>query len=103
LLQFSNTKKPIAGILISKIITKAQKAVAKANDLKDLDDARVLYLGKKGELTALLKGLGKLPKEERPVMGEPSMKQKLKYKNSSRAEKMSLRKLTSKNVSLKKK
>jgi len=56
--------------LISKIITKAQKAVAKANDLKDLDDARVLYLGKKGELTALLKGLGKLPKEERPVMGE---------------------------------
>jgi len=56
--------------LISKIITKAQKAVAKANDLKDLDDARVLYLGKKGELTALLKGLGKLSKEERPVMGE---------------------------------
>ena len=56
--------------MISKIITKAQKAVAKANDLKDLDDVRVLYLGKKGELTALLKGLGKLPKEERPVMGE---------------------------------
>ena len=56
--------------MISKIITKAQKAVAKANDLKDLDDARVLYLGKKGELTALLKGLGKLSKEERPVMGE---------------------------------
>ena len=56
--------------MISKIITKAQKAVAKANDLKDLDDARVLYLGKKGELTALLKGLGKLSKAERPVMGE---------------------------------
>jgi len=56
--------------LISKIITKAQKAVAKADDLKDLDDARVLYLGKKGELTALLKGLGKLSKEDRPVMGE---------------------------------
>ena len=56
--------------MINKIITKAQKAVAKANDLKDLDDARVLYLGKKSELTALLKGLGKLSKEERPVMGE---------------------------------
>ena len=55
--------------MINKIITKAQKAVAKADDLKDLDDARVLYLGKKGELTALLKGLGKLSKEERPVMG----------------------------------
>ena len=70
MLQFSNTKKPIAGILINKIITKAQKDVANANDLKNLDDARVLYLGKKGELTALLKGLGKLSKEERPVMGE---------------------------------
>ena len=69
-MQFSNTKKPIAGILISKIITKAQKVVAKANDLKDLDDARLLYLGKKGELTTLLKGLGKLAKEERPVIGE---------------------------------
>ena len=56
--------------MINKIITKAQKAIAKANDLKDLDDARVLYLGKKGELTSLLKGLGKLSKAERPVMGE---------------------------------
>ena len=56
--------------MINIIITKAQKAVAKANDLKDLDDARVLYLGKKGELTALLKGVSKLPKEDRPVMGD---------------------------------
>lgn len=56
--------------MINIIITKAQEAVAKANDLKDLDDARVLYLGKKGELTALLKGVSKLPKEDRPVMGD---------------------------------
>jgi len=63
--------------LINKIITKAQKAVAKANNLKDLDDARILYLGKKGELTALLKGLGKLSKEERPVMGEAINEAKL--------------------------
>ena len=70
MLQFSNTKKPIVGILINKIITKAQKDIAKANDLQDLDNARVLYLGKKGELTSLLKSLGKLSKEERPMMGE---------------------------------
>ena len=56
--------------MINIIITKAQKAIAKANDLKDLDDARVLYLGKKGELTVLLKGVSKLPKEDRPVMGD---------------------------------
>ena len=64
--------------MINKIITKAQKDVANANDLKDLDDARVLYLGKKGELTALLKALGKLPKEERPVMGETINEAKVK-------------------------
>jgi len=56
--------------LINTILTNAEKAIVNANDLKDLDDARVHYLGKKGELTALLKGLGKLSKEERPKMGE---------------------------------
>jgi phenylalanyl-tRNA synthetase alpha chain len=56
--------------LIKKIITDATKAIASSTDLKALDDSRVLYLGKKGELTDLLKGLGKLSKEERPVMGE---------------------------------
>ena len=56
--------------MIKKIITDAKKAIADAMDLKALDDSRVLYLGKKGALTDLLKGLGKLSKEERPVMGE---------------------------------
>ena len=64
--------------MINIIITKAQKAIAKANDLKDLDDARVLYLGKKGELTALLKGVSKLPKEDRPVMGDTINQAKVK-------------------------
>lgn len=56
--------------MINTILTNAEKAIANATDLKDLDDARVHFLGKKGELTALLKGLGKLSKEERPKMGE---------------------------------
>ena len=56
--------------MIKKIITDATKAIASSMDLKALDDSRVLYLGKKGELTDLLKGLGRLSKEERPVMGE---------------------------------
>lgn len=41
-------------------------------DMKSLDAVRVKYLGKKGELTAVLKGMGKLSKEERPVMGKLS-------------------------------
>ena len=56
--------------MINTILTNAEQAIANANDLKDLDDARVHYLGKKGELTVLLKGLGRLSKEERPKMGE---------------------------------
>ena len=47
----------------------ALEAVSRASDLRALDDIRVNQLGKKGELTALLKGLGKLSAEERPAAG----------------------------------
>ena len=56
--------------MINTIVDKAKALVSEANDLKALDDIRVEFLGKKGELTALLKGLGKLSAEERPKMGE---------------------------------
>ena len=56
--------------MINKIITNATKSIASAMDLKALDESRVHYLGKKGEITDLLKGRGKLSKEERPKMGE---------------------------------
>jgi len=67
--------------LINKIITNAKKSIASAIDLKALDDSRVLFLGKKGELTDLLKGLGKLSKEERPAMGEAINEAKVKIQN----------------------
>ncbi len=41
-----------------------------AHDLKALDALRVKFLGKKGELTAILKQMGKLSAEERPVIGQ---------------------------------
>lgn len=41
-----------------------------AKDMKELDELRVRYLGKKGELTAILKQMGKLSAEERPVIGQ---------------------------------
>ena len=67
--------------MINKIITDAKKSIASAIDLKSLEDSRVLFLGKKGELTDLLKGLGKLSKEERPVMGEAINEAKVKIQN----------------------
>lgn len=40
------------------------------NDKKALDEVRIKYLGKKGELTQILRGMGKLSKEEKPVIGK---------------------------------
>lgn len=48
---------------------QAQALISAADALPKLQEVRVKYLGKKGELTALLKGLGKLSPEERPRMG----------------------------------
>jgi phenylalanyl-tRNA synthetase alpha chain len=54
---------------LEDILSTALSAVASAGDAPALDDVRVKYLGKKGELTGLLKGLGKLSPEERPAAG----------------------------------
>ncbi|MBZ2188100.1 phenylalanine--tRNA ligase subunit alpha [Alcanivorax sp. JB21] len=54
---------------LEALTNQALKAVAEAADLRALDDVRVQYLGKKGEISALLKGLGKLSAEERPQAG----------------------------------
>lgn len=39
-------------------------------ELKTLDNVRIKYLGKKGEITIALKGMGKLSSEERPIIGK---------------------------------
>lgn len=51
------------------IVRQAQQAVSAAGDMAALDNVRVQYLGKKGELTALLKGLKDVSVEDRPRMG----------------------------------
>ena len=55
---------------LQQIRQQAAEALAQAGDLKALDDLRVKYLGKKGELTAILKQMGKLSAEERPKVGQ---------------------------------
>ncbi len=47
-----------------------QESLENTTDLKTLEDLRVKLLGKKGELTLLLKGLSNVSKEERPVLGQ---------------------------------
>lgn len=52
-------------------IENAAMAEASSSDsIKSLDELRIKYLGKKGELTAILKQMGKLSAEERPIIGQ---------------------------------
>ena len=51
------------------VVDAALKATAAAADLAALDQVRVQYLGKKGEISAQMKSLGNLPSEERPKFG----------------------------------
>ena len=55
---------------LAKIKEEALASFRSAADAAGLNDLRVKYLGKKGELTAVLKQMGKLSAEERPVMGQ---------------------------------
>ena len=55
---------------LEAIRKSALDAVAETRTAADLEAVRVRYLGKKGELTAVLKQMGKLSPEERPAMGQ---------------------------------
>lgn len=54
---------------IENIRQKALKEIAQAKDLRNLNEERVQYLGKKGELTVVLRGMGSLSADERPTIG----------------------------------
>lgn len=54
---------------LKELQTEALEKISTAADLKELNDIRVSYLGKKGPITEVLKGMGKLSAEERPKMG----------------------------------
>ena len=55
---------------LAQLRAEALDAIAGVDEAAALDALRVKYLGKKGELTAILKQMGSLSAEERPVMGQ---------------------------------
>ncbi len=55
---------------LEAIKNQAISAINDAKDQSEIEALRVKYLGKKGELTAILKQMGSLSPEERPVMGQ---------------------------------
>ena len=54
---------------ITKIKENSIKEINECKDTKTLSEIKIKYIGKKGELTAVLRKMGTLPPEERPVIG----------------------------------
>ena len=55
---------------LEKIELLAKEELSSCGEIKELEALKIKYLGKKGELTAILKQMGKLSAEERPVIGQ---------------------------------
>lgn len=55
---------------LNQILSQALGQVSSVTSQQELEAARVKFLGKKGELTSILRGMGKLSAEERPVIGQ---------------------------------
>ena len=56
--------------MLREMRERVMQNIKEARATANLEQIRVAALGKKGELTALLRGMGKLPPEERPKMGQ---------------------------------
>lgn len=75
---------------LKKITQDLLDSVAAAEGLKDLEALRVEALGKKGELTGLLKGLGALPPEDRPAAGATINEAKVEVQSAIETRKLAM-------------
>ena len=75
---------------LEALTAKAQAEIDAADDLQALDAIRVNYLGKKGELTALLKTLGSLPGDQRKAAGQQINQAKQQVQQRLEAKKAEL-------------
>ena len=55
---------------LNQIETEALESLENVENLADLESLRVKYFGRKGAFTALMRGMGKLSEEERPIIGK---------------------------------
>ena len=56
--------------ILQSIKERALHQVSESNDSSTIEKIRVSFLGKKGELTSILRSMKDLPKEERPAFGQ---------------------------------
>ncbi|MBX3709286.1 MAG: phenylalanine--tRNA ligase subunit alpha [Gammaproteobacteria bacterium] len=66
---------------LEDVLQHATTTIQLVTDLKSLDNYRVQYLGKKGQLTEILKTLGQLPPDQRPAAGQKinAVKEKIQF------------------------
>jgi phenylalanyl-tRNA synthetase alpha chain len=83
---------------LDAIISEAEEQINAAGDVSILDAVRVDFMGKKGRMTELLKGLGKLSNEERPAAGQKinQAKQKIQQLIHARGELLQAQELNQK-------
>lgn len=75
---------------LDNLVEKALSAIESTTEIKELEQIRVNYLGKKGEITAQMKQLGQLSPEERPKAGQVINQAKQKVQQAIQARKETL-------------
>lgn len=76
--------------MMEKLKEASLKAILDAEDIETLENLRVKYLGKKGELTSILRQTGTLSAEERPVFGQLANKLRAEIEQELEARKQAL-------------
>ena len=76
--------------LMQRLREASLKAITEAQDMDLLETLRVKYLGKKGELTAILRQMGQLSAQERPAMGQLANQLRSDIENAIEARKNEL-------------
>ena len=77
---------------LQELKTEAISAIAKSTSLEELEQLRVNYLGKKGQLSQILRGMGKLSPEERPVVGSLANEVKVAIQTELEKQQIALQK-----------
>ncbi len=77
---------------LKELETAAVSAITKSTSLEELEQLRVNYLGKKGQLSQILRGMGKLSPEERPVVGSLANEVKVAIQTKLEKQQIALQK-----------
>ena len=86
---------------LKKMLEEAREQLCAANTEKEAEEIRIRFLGKKGQITEVLRSMGKLAPEEKKELGKAANEVKRRLLQHSRREQMqSKRELSKKSLQL---